>query len=96
MSFSYQRNGSMPFLHLGDVLFYYVSHGGWSPSVVKTNILKENLHVDESKLSANFLRNLDPERWLDKEEFVDWVKPNQNVVKSFSEEEIKFRTEYVL
>lgn len=91
---SYQRNGSMPFLSVDDVLFYYLAHGGWMekgvPSPVKHNILKHSIHVDESKVSPSFLRNLDPERWLDEDELRDWVKP-KTVTKVFTPEEAKFR-----
>ena len=85
----------MPFLKVDDVLFYYVAHGGWSPSEIKTALLRENLHVDESALSANFKRNLDPKKWLDRDELRDWTPPTPvDTKRVFNQEEKEFREKY--
>ena len=89
---SYQRNMNMPFLSMDDVFFYYISHGGWKNTKIKNDLLRQNLHVDEDKLSAGFKHKLDPEKWLEKDELIDWEPPVFRT-KSLNKEEKSMQDE---
>ena len=82
----------MPILNIPDVLFYYLCHGGWEHTAARWNILANNEHVDETKVSHKFRRNLDLEKWLDEDERKNWLKPKP-LRKNFTPEEQKFKDE---
>jgi len=88
---SCNRNANRPPLTKEVISFFYLCHVGESHEKYKYQMLRENSHLDFTKIPQKLKDRADPKKWLSDSELKDWSGETAEVRRNFSEEEKAFR-----